>query len=265
MRKLATLCLTLAVVLGSVGVSESADYQNGLTAYGSGDYATALREWTPLAEQGDASAQYKLGWMYDNGIGVSQDYKTAVKWYRLAAKQGDAFAQYLLYELQQKLNPTRYYYRLMTKFSGPGMCLDVINGGARNNTTHLVTCGDYSGQKWRFISADRGFYRLTTRFRGAQMCLDVYDDGPRKNEVYLTPCADYSGQFWRVQQNHKWYRLTNSFLGTQSCLTIAGSPHLMPCTNSLRQLWLLQRTPETVPRDTQREEGLSLWDVQSDR
>ena len=54
MRKLtATRCLTLAVLLGSVGVSAGADFQKGLTAYEIGDYATALREWKPLAEQGD--------------------------------------------------------------------------------------------------------------------------------------------------------------------------------------------------------------------
>ena len=68
----------------------------GLIAYYSGDYATALSEWKPLAEQGDAVAQYNLGLMYDNGYGVSQDYKTAVKWYTLAAEQGVADAQYAL-------------------------------------------------------------------------------------------------------------------------------------------------------------------------
>ncbi len=53
MRKLtATICLTIAVLIGSAGVSWSADWNEGLTAYQSGDYATALREWTPLAEQG---------------------------------------------------------------------------------------------------------------------------------------------------------------------------------------------------------------------
>ena len=94
MRNLtATLCLTLAVLLGSVGMSASADFQKGLTAYESGDYATALREWTPLAKQGNADAQYNLGGMYDNGQGVPQDYKTAVKWWKLAAEQGDADAQ----------------------------------------------------------------------------------------------------------------------------------------------------------------------------
>jgi hypothetical protein len=52
----ATICLTIAVLLGSAGMSWSADLDQGLTAYKSGDYATALREWTPLAEQGNAGA-----------------------------------------------------------------------------------------------------------------------------------------------------------------------------------------------------------------
>jgi hypothetical protein len=54
---LTTLCLTLTLLLGSIGMSESADFQKGLTAAQSGDFATALREWEPLAEQGDADAQ----------------------------------------------------------------------------------------------------------------------------------------------------------------------------------------------------------------
>ena len=93
MRNLtATLCLTVAVLLGSVGMSWGADLQKGNDAYDRGDYATALREWRPLAEQGVALAQFNLGWMYDNGEGVPQNDKTAVKWYTLAADQGDADA-----------------------------------------------------------------------------------------------------------------------------------------------------------------------------
>jgi uncharacterized protein len=90
---LTTLCLTIAVLLGSAGVSFSADFQKGLDAYKKKDYATALREWTPLAEQGNAGVQYNLGNMYRQGLGVPQNYKTALKWYRLAAKQGVATAQ----------------------------------------------------------------------------------------------------------------------------------------------------------------------------
>ena len=97
MRNLtATTCLAVALLLGSAGVSWSQDWQKGLSAYKSGDFATALREWTPLAKQGSAAAQYNLGLMYANGRGVSQDYKTAVNWYKLAAEQGDAYGQYIL-------------------------------------------------------------------------------------------------------------------------------------------------------------------------
>ncbi len=78
------------------GIPAFADYQKGLDAYESGDYATALKEWKPLADQGHAVAQYNLGIGYANGKGVIQDYKGALKWFKLAAKQGHAKAQYNL-------------------------------------------------------------------------------------------------------------------------------------------------------------------------
>ena len=94
MKKLtAILCLTIAVLLRSYGISESADYQKGLDAANSGDFATALREWKPLAEQGNADAQTHLGAMYLYGVSVPQDYETAVKWFKRAAKQGNNGAQ----------------------------------------------------------------------------------------------------------------------------------------------------------------------------
>ncbi len=45
-------------------------YDEGAAAYERGDYETALREFRPLAEQGNALAQHNLGVMYDNGQGV---------------------------------------------------------------------------------------------------------------------------------------------------------------------------------------------------
>ena len=48
------------------------------------------------AEQGDASAQYKLGLIYAIGYGVTKDYKKAANWFRKAEDQGDASAQYNL-------------------------------------------------------------------------------------------------------------------------------------------------------------------------
>ena len=52
MRNLtATLCLTIAVLLGSAGMCWSADFLKGLTAYKTSDHATALREWKHFVVQ----------------------------------------------------------------------------------------------------------------------------------------------------------------------------------------------------------------------
>ncbi len=92
---MARLFLTLVLLLATP-VPALAGFDEGLDAYHRGDYATALREWRPLAKQGDAKAQSNLGVMYVNGEGVSQDDREAVKWYRRAAKQGNTKAQFNL-------------------------------------------------------------------------------------------------------------------------------------------------------------------------
>ncbi len=78
----------LALLLLVPSLSWGADFQKGLTAADKGDYATALKEWTPLAEQGNASAQTNLGFMYSNGEGVLQDNIYAHMWWNIAASSG---------------------------------------------------------------------------------------------------------------------------------------------------------------------------------
>ncbi len=81
------------VSLRLTGGAAAGPLEDGLAAYKRGDYATAMRLWRPLAEQGHATAQSNLGVMYAEGRGVPQDYAEAVKWYCLAAEQGNAAAQ----------------------------------------------------------------------------------------------------------------------------------------------------------------------------
>lgn len=81
----------LMLVLSSV--SWSADYAKGKQAYDSADYETALTEWQPLADEGNANSQFGLGLLYGNGFGVALNDDEALKWYRLAAEQGHAEAQ----------------------------------------------------------------------------------------------------------------------------------------------------------------------------
>jgi hypothetical protein len=84
----ATILMALSLVVPAfAGPSEDAD-----AAMRRRDYPTALRLIRPLAEQGDATAQYNLGVFYDNGLGVPQDKVNAYVWFNLSAAQGKAGA-----------------------------------------------------------------------------------------------------------------------------------------------------------------------------
>jgi hypothetical protein len=65
-----------------------ADYEAGKEALNREDYATALSEFRPLAEQGDAEGQYGMGLMYGPGNGVPKNEVLAVEWFIKAANQG---------------------------------------------------------------------------------------------------------------------------------------------------------------------------------
>jgi TPR repeat protein len=86
----------IILVLSFAAPVAAGPLEDAVAAAARGDYATALRLWRPLADQGNALAQRNLGFMYANGQGVPQDYAEAVKWYRKAADQGDADAQFNL-------------------------------------------------------------------------------------------------------------------------------------------------------------------------
>jgi len=88
--KFAGLALIAALCAGfTLGLTAPAwaGWDEAVAAYKRADYATALREWRPLAEQGDASAQSFLGIMYVEGLGVPQDYSKAHMWFNLAASR----------------------------------------------------------------------------------------------------------------------------------------------------------------------------------
>ncbi len=93
MRHRSLRAVAIAILLSLLATPAWAGFAEGVAAYERGDYATALRELQPLANQGDARAQNRLGFMYRKGWGVLQDYAEAAKWYRKAAEQGDADAQ----------------------------------------------------------------------------------------------------------------------------------------------------------------------------
>ena len=113
-RRFITLRLPVALALSIVCLVAPAwaDFQAGMEAYNRGDFKIALREWQPLAEQGDARAQFYFGLLYENGDGVPLDYTKARQWYEKAAAQGDAKAQ--------------LYLGLQSSF-GQGVPMDVVD------------------------------------------------------------------------------------------------------------------------------------------
>jgi TPR repeat protein len=89
--------LLLVLVCESGGRPESVvaaqSIEDAEYAYERGEYTQAARLFSPLAEQGVASAQFYLGVMHEKGRGVRQDYPTALTWFRKAAAQGFAGPQ----------------------------------------------------------------------------------------------------------------------------------------------------------------------------
>jgi TPR repeat protein len=95
--KLLRAALTASLVLVAIaGAAVAGPLEDALAARDRGDDATALRLIRPLADQGNAEAQYNLGIMYVTGQGVPKNGEEAAKLFRLAADQGHAPAQYNL-------------------------------------------------------------------------------------------------------------------------------------------------------------------------
>src|SRR5215813_8074537 len=96
MRAMPRFALSLATLLLCAGVTVGADLESAQHAYQQEEYATALKDATALAEQGQAEAQVLLGRMYLTGLGVPRNPGTALKWFKAAAVQGNADGALLL-------------------------------------------------------------------------------------------------------------------------------------------------------------------------
>ena len=148
------------MLLGGAGMGVSADIEKGVAAYERGDYATALRELKPLAEQGIARAQSYLGVMYIGGRGVQQNWKMAVRWTRLSAEQGNASAQislgtmyYLGDGLPKDYRKAAQWYRLAAE---QGDATAQTQLGEMYHRGDGVPRDDKEAVKWYRLAAEQG-------------------------------------------------------------------------------------------------------------
>src|SRR5262245_28058153 len=103
MRRLArilALVLLIAAVAGEAG-AKPPSLREAVAAYRRGDFAAALEQLIPLANDDNAQAQFMLGMMYEGGQGVQRDLAAAARWYQAAARQGMPEAEAALRRIGQ--------------------------------------------------------------------------------------------------------------------------------------------------------------------
>ena len=219
------LFLTLGAAWGGALEDSFAGFENIIERK---DYATALKLLRPLAEQGNASAQSNLGWMYESGHGVTKDDKEAIRWYRLAADQGDADAQFNLgtmygkgHGVTQDYKEAIRWYRLA---ADQGIASAQYNLGQMYGKGHGVT-QDYKEavRLWR-LAAEQGHakaqYNLGWAYNKGEGVTQDYKEAIRWYRLSAdqgNASAQYNlGQYWygrgqEVTQDYKeairWYRL----------------------------------------------------------
>ena len=91
-----TKILNVAAIMLAVLCSFAAhagDVEDGDAATLKNNYSVALTKYKSAAVKNNAYAQFQVGNLYNEGLGVVQDYAEAVKWWKLAAAQGRAGAQ----------------------------------------------------------------------------------------------------------------------------------------------------------------------------
>ena len=95
-RRVRGLLGVLAVAAALCAPAAAGPLEDANDAYREKAYTKAAELVRPLAEKGDAEAQYFLGTLYIEGTGVEQSDATAFLWFQRAANQGNAAAQYNL-------------------------------------------------------------------------------------------------------------------------------------------------------------------------
>jgi TPR repeat protein len=102
MKPLIPIFLFLAFVVGCAN-----EFNDGMDAFKRKDYKIAFEKWKPLAEQGHDDAQYKLGKLYREGLGVDPDYVEAYKWYYIVAKKGYGGGYKYMKMIRREINPAQ--------------------------------------------------------------------------------------------------------------------------------------------------------------
>lgn len=123
MKKLKVITLLFFVLAATINEVAASELDDAVNAMRTGDFAEAYCIMRPLADAGDADAQYNIGWMYLNGYGLRVNDSLALEWWKKASEQGNADASFsigMLYslgdgEVLKNTNRAIDYYLLAAK------------------------------------------------------------------------------------------------------------------------------------------------------
>ena len=188
-------------------LSAAADLESAKRAYEQKDYSTALNEFTPLAEQGNAGAQLFLGKMYMNGQGVLKDPEQAIKWFKASALQGNADAQFFLgamYLLPQKdIGEGVKWLRLSAEQGNQDAQL--LIGKAYMDGSQELPRDPVQGEKWLRLAAEQNldFYQKELLAAEREMNPDQITKGKALAEAWKPKVAAAPAAKTGTQQEQK--------------------------------------------------------------
>ncbi len=153
------LRLVAILALISAGPALAQDFAAGMTAHLDKRYAESRRIFGSLAEAGNVRAQFMMGTIFEQGLGVDKDLRAAARWYRMAADGGNASAQYNLgvfYQFGKGVEKdSAIAAGLLRQAAEQG------HGRAQNNLSTFYFTGvgvprdSVEAWKWLTLSADR--------------------------------------------------------------------------------------------------------------
>jgi hypothetical protein len=179
MKILRAALLALSLSFSLLPNTALAGYAEGYAAYKKQDFATALREFEPLASQGHAQSQFVIGLMYHNGQGVAKNDAEAVKWFRQAANQGNSTFQYYFGGVYDQGQGVAQDYKEAVKWYR--LAANQGNANAQNDLGVMYAKGqgvaqdDKEAVKWYRLAANQGHAGAKTNV--------AYHEGRRKEQI----------------------------------------------------------------------------------
>ena len=154
------ILMLLSAVISSSVIAENSVSVGNDTKVSKAIPKAELAKLSEKAKAGDAEAQYSLGMIYFNGVGVSKDFEIALDWFKQSAEQGNVEALYKLGEVylvgfgvNQDINQAILCFRKAYEYGSVGALFQLAN---IYDSGQFVTRNPEEAAKWYELAANKG-------------------------------------------------------------------------------------------------------------